>query len=98
MSGALRCSCCAAEPGPHKALRLLQPVAVPDQRRTTSRFLRPQIMDGLVYALALHRIRDTGLAHARSPWVQWRIGVCIWPMTLPTVSPFFICTWPRTIV
>ena len=31
----------------------------PDQRRTASRLLRPKIVEGLVYALALRRIRDT---------------------------------------
>jgi hypothetical protein len=35
-------------------------VAVPEQRRTASRFPRPQIMEALVHALALRRIRDTG--------------------------------------
>jgi hypothetical protein len=35
-------------------------VAVPEQRRTASRFPRPQIMEALVHALALRRVRDTG--------------------------------------
>src|SRR5262249_3515599 len=29
---------------------------------------------------------------------QLMIGVCIWPITLPTGSPSFICTLPRTMV
>ena len=55
------------------ALPRSKPVAVPDQRRTASRFLRPQIVEGLVYALALRRIRSTGLRYASA----YEVGVSL---------------------
>ena len=55
------------------ALPRSKPVAVPDQRRTASRFLRPQIVEGLVYALALRRIRDTGPRYASA----YEVGVSL---------------------
>ena len=55
------------------ALPRSKPVAVPDQRRAASRFLRPQIVEGLVYALALRRIRDTGPRYASA----YEVGVSL---------------------